>query len=190
MSFWLEQPLCFPELLLLGDVGGRGERERARGSAGDHFPLGVRERFSFITLTGVFWEPERGNLLLRVSAGKAGAVKGLLTPGPNTAALLGSLSLSSIAPRAPGMSQPALKAKPFRVHETRLQFWNWSVILLLCVLSFVTSHAPSSLLKCHILTPLLCMNFCILLLFNNASKICKVPSNPLTLYEKFSAMVK
>lgn len=190
MSFWLEQPLCFPELLLLGDVGGRGERERARGSAGDHFPLGVRERFSFITLTGVFWEPERGNLLLRVSAGKAGAVKGLSTPGPNTAALLGSLSLSSIAPRAPGMSQPVLKAKPFRMRETRLQFWNWSVILLLCVLSFVTSHAPSSLLKCHILTPLLCMNFCILLLFNNASKICKVPSNPLTLYEKFSAMVK
>lgn len=106
----------------------------------------------------------------------------LLTPGPNTAALPVSLSLSSIVPRAPGMSQPALKAKPFRVYETRLQFWNWSVILL-CALSFVTSHASPSLLKCHVLTLLLCMNFHILLLFNNASKIFKVPSKPLTFYD-------
>lgn len=101
----------------------------------------------------------------------------LLTPGPNTAALPVSLSLFSIVPRGPGVSQPALKAKPFGMYKARLQFWNWSVILLLCVLSFVTSHAPSSLLKCHILTLLLCMNFRILLLFNNASKIFKVPSN-------------
>lgn len=172
------------------DVAGRGERKRARGSAGDNFPLGFRERFSFITLTGVFQELERGNLLLQSFCRQSMNCERLLTPGPNKAALPVSLSLSSIVPRGPGMSQPALKAKPFRVYETRLQLWNWPVILLLCALSLVTSHAPSSLLKCHILTLLLCMNFHILLLFNNASKIFKLPSNPLMLYEKFLAMVK
>lgn len=163
-----------------------GERGKEQG---ENFPLGLRERFSFITLTGVLWEPERGNLLLESFCRQNMTCERLLTPGPNTAALPVSLSLSSIVPRGPGMSQPALKANYFRGCETRLQFWNWSVILL-CVLSLVTSHALSSLLKCHILTLLLCMNFRILLLFNNASKIFKLPSNPLKLYEKFLAMVK
>lgn len=133
--------------------------------------MGAEEWFSFIMVT--VWEPLRGNLLLAPFCRESMNCIMILTLAPNTAVLPVLLSLCSVVQHAHSMSEAALNSflcgvRPCCSSEDK------SVILSLCV---VLHNRPCYLLIVRNVTFwyfLLCMNFCLLLLFDNASKTHKL----------------